>query len=326
MELPHRNMKSAEDQAVATEADEETAPVPRFAYSILAVIMAIFCLSSVVLNTTVIWVTIRHRQLRQPINYALVNLAVADLGVTVSGGLLTAITNSMGYFSLGRAGCVIEGFSVAFFGIVALCTVAVIAVDRFVIVCKPLGIVHFHPKHAVMGVAFAWIWSLIWNIPPLFGWGSYQLEGVKTSCAPDWKNPDPLNMSYIMCYFCLCFAIPFIIIMPYLIIGSIAHGGTTAKAEAKVARMVIVMILAFLICWLPYAAFSLAVVFNSQFYIHPLVATVPMYLAKTSTVYNPIIYIFMNTQVRGFSFLPRHCTYFSSIKTGSLPRCQYETR
>lgn len=63
------------------------------------------------------------------------------------------------------------------------------------------------------------------------------------------------------------------------------------------ARMVVVMVLAFLLTWLPYAAMALSIMMDSSLHIHPMVATVPVVLAKSSTVYNPIIYIFMNRQV-----------------------------
>ncbi|KAM4023545.1 parapinopsin-like [Anomaloglossus baeobatrachus] len=280
--------------------------MPRIGYTILAIIMAVFCTAAIILNVTVIIVTIKYRHLRHPINYSLVNLAIADLGVTVLGSLLTVETNAVGYFNLGRIGCVIEGFAVAFFGITALCTIAVIAVDRVFVVCKPMGTLTFTPRQALVGIAVAWTWSIIWNTPPLFGWGSYELEGVQTSCAPNWYSTDPVNMSYIVSFFCFCFAIPFLIILVsygYLIwtlrqvakLG-VAEGGTTSKAEVQVSRMVLVMIMAFLVCWLPYAAFAMMVVANPGMYIDPVIATVPMYLTKTSTVYNPIIYIFMNKQ------------------------------
>ena len=98
-------------------------------------------------------------------------------------------------------------------GITALCTVALIAVERVFVVCKPLGTIVFQQKHAVAGVAASWLWSLLWNTPPLFGWGNYELEGVGTSCGPDWQSRDPKNLSYVICYFVLCFAIPFAIMV-----------------------------------------------------------------------------------------------------------------
>lgn len=98
-------------------------------------------------------------------------------------------------------------------GITALCTVALIAVERLFVVCKPLGTITFQTKHAAGGLLLSWLWSLVWNSPPLFGWGSYQLEGAGTSCGPDWQSRDLKNVSYIICYFSLCFAVPFLIIV-----------------------------------------------------------------------------------------------------------------
>ena len=78
----------------------------------------------------------------------------------------------------------------------------------------------------------------------------------------------------------------------------------TIRVEMQVARMVVVMVIAFLLTWLPYAAFALSVMIDPSLYIDPLIATAPMYLAKCSTVYNPIIYIFMNRQVCPQSLKP----------------------
>lgn len=75
------------------------------------------------------------------------------------------------------------------------------------------------------------------------------------------------------------------------------EGGAVAKGEMKVAFMVILMVLTFLISWLPYAGLALLVVYNPDVEINPLVGTVPVYLAKSSTVYNPLIYIYLNKQV-----------------------------
>lgn len=61
--------------------------------------------------------------------------------------------------------------------------------------------------------------------------------------------------------------------------------------------MVLAMIIAFFICWVPYTVISVVVVVDPEIYIPPLVATMPMYFAKTSPVYNPIIYFLTNKRV-----------------------------
>ncbi|KAL3978288.1 homeodomain interacting protein kinase [Sarotherodon galilaeus] len=266
-------------------------PLPRAGFIILSIIMAIFTGPAIILNATVIIVSLMYKQLRQPLNYALMNMAVADLGTAMTGGVLSVVNNAQGYFSLGRTGCVMEGFAVSLFG--------------------KFKEDHMEYSHAVGGVILSWLWSLTWNLPPLFGWGRYELEGVGTSCAPDWHNRDPQNVSYIVAYFAVCFAVPFaIILVSYTKLMWTLHqvskmacveGGAVAKGEMKVASMVILMVLTFLISWMPYATLAMLVVYNPDVKIHPLVGTVPVYLAKSSTVYNPIIYIYLNKQFRKYA-------------------------
>ncbi|KAM8756589.1 parapinopsin-like [Acanthopagrus schlegelii] len=286
-------------------------PLSRTGFIILSIIMALFTGPAIILNATVIIVSLMHKQLRQPLNYALVNMAVADLGTAMTGGVLSVVNNAQGYFSLGRTGCVMEGFAVSLFGITSLCTVALIAVERMFVICKPLGQMTFQKHHALGGIALSWLWSLTWNLPPLFGWGRYELEGVGTSCAPDWHSRDPHNISYILAYFAVCFAAPFaIIVASYTKLMWTLHqvskmacleGGAVAKGEMKVASMVVLMVLTFMISWMPYASLAMLVVYDPNVEIHPLVGTVPVYLAKSSTVYNPIIYIYLNKQFRKYA-------------------------
>nr|XP_021406018.1 blue-sensitive opsin [Lonchura striata domestica] len=76
------------------------------------------------------------------------------------------------------------------------------------------------------------------------------------------------------------------------------QSATTQKAEREVTKMVVVMVLGFLVCWLPYCSFALWVVTHRG---HPFdvgLASIPSVFSKASTVYNPIIYVFMNKQFR----------------------------
>lgn len=94
----------------------EEPPLSRAGFIVLSVIMAFFTIPAIVLNGTVIIVSLMHKQLRQPLNYALVNMAAADLGTAMTGGVMSVVNNAQGYFSLGRTGCVMEGFTVSFCG------------------------------------------------------------------------------------------------------------------------------------------------------------------------------------------------------------------
>lgn len=70
------------------------------------------------------------------------------------------------------------------------------------------------------------------------------------------------------------------------------------KREQRVLLLVVTMVVCYLLCWLPYGIMALVVTFGEPGLVTPEASIVPSLLAKTSTVINPIIYIFMNKQVR----------------------------
>ncbi len=69
------------------------------------------------------------------------------------------------------------------------------------------------------------------------------------------------------------------------------------KREHRVLLMVITMVIFYLLCWLPYGIMALLATFGAPGLVTVEASIVPSILAKSSTVINPIIYIFMNKQV-----------------------------
>lgn len=93
-------------------------PLPRSGFIVLAIIMALFTGLAIVLNATVIIVSLMHKQLRQPLNYALVNMAVADLGTAMTGGLLSVVNNAQGQAACWKASpcpCAVSGGPLIYF-------------------------------------------------------------------------------------------------------------------------------------------------------------------------------------------------------------------
>nr|XP_032828234.1 parapinopsin-like [Petromyzon marinus] len=271
----------------------------------LSVIMGVTTFASLLLNGLVVVASVRYKELRQPLNSALLSLAAADLGMALAGGLPNTITNAVGGLVMGRGGCVTEGFLMSLFGIAALDSVCVLSVERYVVVCRPLGGLHFTPRHAALGLAVAWLWALAWTVPPLLGWGRYGPEGVGTSCAPDWADESVSGRAYILSFLVFCFTLQLLIIvfcygrlMLTLHQAPKLSGGASQRAERQVGIMVVLMVLAFLISWTPYAACSIAVAVTPGLKLSPLLATVPLYAAKSSTAYNPVIYIILNRNFR----------------------------
>lgn len=104
---------------IPTTDDPFSGPIKNIApwnFTVLAVVMFVVTSLSLTENFLVMFVTFKFKQLRQPLNYIIVNLAIADFLVSLTGGLISFLTNARGYFFLGRWACVLEGFAVTFFG------------------------------------------------------------------------------------------------------------------------------------------------------------------------------------------------------------------
>ncbi|TKS73629.1 Parapinopsin [Collichthys lucidus] len=282
---------------------------PRIGYNILSYLMFINTLLSVFNNGIVITVMLRNPSLLQPMNVFILSLAVSDLMIGLCGSLVVTITNYQGSFFIGHAACVFQGFAVNYFGLVSLCTLTLLAYERYNIVCNPKAGLKMNMRRSVIGLFLVWVFCLFWAVTPLFGWSSYGPEGVQTSCSLAWEERSWSNYSYLILYTLLCFIFPVTVIiycyskvltsMNKLNKSVELQGGRSSQKENDHAiSMVLAMIIAFFVCWMPYTALSVVVVVDPELYIPPLVATMPMYFAKTSPVYNPIIYFLSNKQFR----------------------------
>ncbi|XP_064289255.1 rhodopsin isoform X2 [Passer domesticus] len=194
-------------------------------------------------------------------------------------------------------------------GEIALWSLVVLAIERYVVVCKPMSNFRFGENHAIMGVAFSWIMALACAAPPLFGWSRYIPEGMQCSCGIDYYTlkPEVNNESFVIYMFVVHFMIPLLII--FFCYGNLVctvkeaaaqqqESATTQKAEKEVTRMVIIMVISFLICWVPYASVAFYIFTNQGSDFGPIFMTIPAFFAKSSAIYNPVIYIVMNKQFR----------------------------
>lgn len=82
----------------------------------LGVLMALGVFLGLWFNGIIIILTIRYKFLRVPINYAVVNLSVADIFSIVIGLCPTTDANLQGYYFQSKSFCIFQGFCVALFG------------------------------------------------------------------------------------------------------------------------------------------------------------------------------------------------------------------
>nr|QJT41798.1 rhodopsin 1_2 [Serrasalmus rhombeus] len=275
-------------------------------FSMLSAYMVSLTVTSFTINALTIHITTEHQKLRTPLNYLLLNLAMANLFMVVGGFTTTMHAAMHGYFVYGRAGCNTEAFFVTLSGQSSLWSLVVLAVERWMVVCKPMKKFRFRQFHACLGVGFSWMMAFSCATPPLLEWSRYIAEGLQCSCGIDYytTNPEFNNESFIIYVFVVHITIPLSIIsFCYTRLlctnkAADAESEPTQRAEHKVTRMVFVMIMAFLMCWLPYVSMAWYIFTHQGITVSPLFVTIPSFFAKSSTLYNPIIYICMNKPFR----------------------------
>uniref|UniRef100_A0A4W5LWX1 Teleost multiple tissue opsin 2b n=1 Tax=Hucho hucho TaxID=62062 RepID=A0A4W5LWX1_9TELE len=187
-------------------------------------------------------------------------------------------------------------------GIVSLISLVVLSYDRYstLTVYNKRGPDYRKPLLAVGG---SWLYSLIWTVPPLLGWSSYDLEGAGTSCSVSWTLRTAQSHAYIVCLFVFCLGLP-IVIMVYCycrLLWAVKQVGKIRKTAARrrehhILFMVLTTVVCYILCWMPYGVVAMMATFGRPGIITPVAAVVPSLLAKSSTVINPIIYILMNKQ------------------------------
>ncbi|KAI5617415.1 opsin-3, partial [Silurus asotus] len=259
-------------------------------------------------NLLVLALYFKFKRLRKPTNLLLVNISVSDLLVSVFGTNFTLVSCLERGWVWDTSTCVWDGFSNSLFGIVSIMTLCSLAYERYIRVVHA-KVIDF--PWAWRAITHIWLYSLAWTGVPLLGWNRYTLEIHQLGCSLDWASKDPNDASFILLFLLACFFVP-VGIMAYCY-GNILYAVHMLRSiedlqtvqiikvlryEKKLAAMFLLMIFCYLLCWTPYAVVSMLVAFGKQNVISPTVAIIPSFFAKSSTVYNPIIYGFMSRKFR----------------------------
>uniref|UniRef100_A0A673JQG9 Pinopsin-like n=1 Tax=Sinocyclocheilus rhinocerous TaxID=307959 RepID=A0A673JQG9_9TELE len=202
-------------------------------------------------------------------------------------------------------------------GIVSLVSLAVLSYERYstILCCSKADVSDY--RKAWLFITGCWLYSLMWTVPPLFGWSSYGPEGPGTTCSVQWNQRAPETRSYVICLFVFCLLLPLLLMVycygkiliaihgvknergkAFLRISQVAKINQTAaqRRETHVLVMVVSMVSCYLLCWMPYGVMALLGTFSAGT-VSPTASVVSSILAKSSTVLNPIIYILFNNQV-----------------------------
>nr|WIF22033.1 short-wavelength sensitive opsin [Plectroglyphidodon johnstonianus] len=280
---------------------------PTWAFHMQAIFMGFVLFAGTPLNFVVLLAVAKYKKLRVPLNYILVNITFAGFIFVTFSVSQVFVASLRGYYFLGYTLCALEAAVGAIAGLVTSWSLAALSFERYLVICKPFGAFKFDTNHAMAAVVFTWVMGIFCATPPFWGWSRYIPEGLGCSCGPDWytHNEEYHCTSYVFFLMGTCFVAPLtIIIFSYSqLLGALravaaqqTESVSTQKAEKEVSRMIIVMVGSFVTCYGPYAAAALWFSFSADENKDYRLVTIPAFFSKSSCVYNPLIYAFMNKQ------------------------------
>ncbi|XP_016086323.1 opsin 8, group member a [Sinocyclocheilus grahami] len=252
---------------------------------------------SILGNTAVlVTATWRHSVLKAP-ELLTVNLAVTDIGMALSMYPLSVASAFNHTWIGGDPSCLYYGLMGMTFSVASIMTLAAMGLVRYLVTGNPpKSGSKFQRKTISILIGVIWLYSLLWAVFPLLGWGRYGPEPFGLACSVDWAGyQHSLNgSSFIMALAILCTLIPCAVILfsysgiawklhkAYQSIQSNDNLPNSGAVERKVTLMGILISAGFIVSWAPYIFISLWTMFHSdgKDSVAPIVSLLPCLFAK----------------------------------------------
>ncbi|XP_077471052.1 opsin 7, group member b isoform X1 [Stigmatopora argus] len=282
---------------------------------LMGTLYAIFGVFSVLGNGILLLVAYRKKSSLKPAEYFVVNLAISDLMMTMSLFPIAVPSSYAHKWLYNKTTCTVYAFCGVLFGLCSLTNLTVLSSVCWLKVCCPNYGSKFSSCHACLLVAGVWCYAGVFAVGPLSGWGKYGPEPYGTACCIDWHAPSQNSsaMSYIICLFFFCYIVPCtVIFLSYMFILMTVRGSRQAvqqhmspqnkitNAHSLIIKLSVAVCIGFLTAWSPYAIVSMWAAFGNPSTVPPMAFAAAAIFAKSSTLYNPIVYLVFKPNFRKF--------------------------
>jgi len=313
------NLVNSSTTAAATESGVQFIKEPLASNIFRLIVYTIIFLLTIAGNASVLAVVYKIRELHTVTGYLIANLAVADLSVGILCIPFTVLYFEFTYWPFGFVMCKIIPATQAICIMASTGTLAAISIERYLAIAFP-----WEPRISISQVRY--IIAVLWLIASLVGLPFFAVmqlhdnNGVLLCLESGWPS-ETFRDIYTMLSFCLTYAFPLpMIAVLYTIIvlklnkaareTSDHEGFRTAKAKGKVIRMLIVVVVFYFLCFLPYHSTYMWYEFGDggQFKGIWLLLSYCQVLVYSNSAVNPVLYGFLSEQFRkGFARLVPCC-------------------
>ncbi|XP_075216071.1 tachykinin-like peptides receptor 99D isoform X2 [Lycorma delicatula] len=294
-------------------------------------------------NLIVIWIVLANKRMRTVTNYFLVNLSIADAMVSTLNVTFNYIYMLNSDWPFGTLYCKITQFVAVLSICASVFTLMAISIDRYMAIMHPLR-PRMGRRTTLCIAAVIWVVGTVLSLPMLIFFTTIVQEfpngDSRVICYSEWPD-GATNESYqeylynvffmILTYFLPIGSMSFTYIRVGIELwGSQSIGECTQrqleniKSKRRVVKMMIVVVSIFAVCWLPFHAYFIFTSIMPEITNHPSIQDIYLaiyWLAMSNSMYNPIIYCWMNHRFRrGFKQFFSCCPFVHVTPDGLTRR------
>ncbi|XP_073245739.1 G-protein coupled receptor 161-like [Porites lutea] len=165
-------------------------------------ILCFICLTAFIGNVSLFLTVYKNPNLRTITNMFILNLAAADILVSVLSMPVTMVTIVKEHWVFGHTACVVLGYFTILSFIASVMSLGMIAINRYFYIVKwNTYTINFTKTKALLYAAGVWFVSMSLASPPLFGWAEYRFIPGKSYCFVYW----PSNVYFMYFMITVCF-------------------------------------------------------------------------------------------------------------------------
>ncbi|KAJ8398731.1 hypothetical protein AAFF_G00419280 [Aldrovandia affinis] len=267
-------------------------------------------------NTLAIYVVLRYAKMKTVTNIYILNLAVADEFYILGLPFLTT-QNVLTYWPFGSFLCRVIMTADSINQFTSIFCLTVMSIDRYLAVVQPIRSARWRrPRVAKIINGLVWVLSFVVMLPVII---FSNVQEQMNTCNMSWPDPEKFwSIAFIIYTATLGFLFPLLVIcLCYLLIvikvkSARARAGLTRqrRSERKVTRMVVIIVVVFVLCWLPFFIMN---VINEVLILPQNSVTNGVYFFSVILTYvnscaNPLLYGFLSKNFKQ-SFRKVLCVY-----------------
>uniref|UniRef100_A0A3Q3KBV5 G-protein coupled receptors family 1 profile domain-containing protein n=1 Tax=Monopterus albus TaxID=43700 RepID=A0A3Q3KBV5_MONAL len=241
-------------------------------------------------NSCLVFVITKHKEMRNVTNIFIVNLSCSDILMCIVCLPVTIVYTLMDRWILGDTLCKLTPFIQCISVTVSIFSLVLIAMERYQLIVHPTG---WKPvvTQSYLAVAVTWIVASLISVPflsysvldlPFQNLSTPLLVSDHLICMEKWPTLQE-RQAYTTSLLVFQYILPLVLIMVY---------------EKKINTMLITIVVAFALSWLPLNIFNTVFDWNHEAIpscSHDIIFSFCHLTAMASTCINPIIYGFLNS-------------------------------